>query len=283
MRDIFGKETALADRENIRNYAIGVFDSGMGGLTAVQELNRILPNENIIYFGDTARIPYGSRSRETILRYAEEDVAFLRRHEIKMIIAACGTVSSVALNNPIVTDMPFTGVIAPAIEAACRATKKKRIGIIGTPATVKSGSYIRAIADTHPDVMVVPQACPLFVHLVENGYTDFNNPVTRLVAEEYLMPVKNENVDVLILGCTHYPVIADIIGDIMGEDVTLISAGAEAAKFTKQCLFEQGLLSDRNEKGKNTYYVSDSTEMFEENAVNFLHENVHGDVFRSDF
>lgn len=131
--------------------------------------------------------------------------------------------------------------------------------------------------------MVVPQACPLFVHLVENGYTDFNNPVTRLVADEYLMPVKNENVDVLILGCTHYPVIADIIGDIMGEDVTLISAGAEAAKFTKQCLFEQGLLSDRTEKGKNTYYVSDSTEMFEENAVNFLHENVHGDVFRSDF
>lgn len=110
MRDIFGKETALADRENIRNYAIGVFDSGMGGLTAVQELNRILPNENIIYFGDTARIPYGSRSRETILRYAEEDVAFLRRHDIKMIIAACGTVSSVALNNPIVTDMPFTGL-----------------------------------------------------------------------------------------------------------------------------------------------------------------------------
>lgn len=277
------RRTDLADKENIKDYAIGVFDSGMGGLTAVKELNRILPNENIIYFGDTARIPYGSRSRETILRYATEDVAFLKQHKIKMIIAACGTVSSVALDTPIVTDMPFTGVIAPAIEAACKATKNKRIGLIGTPATIKSGSYIHAIANTHPEVMVVPQACPLFVHLVENGYTDFNNPVTRLVAEEYLTPVKNENVDVLILGCTHYPVIADLIGDIMGKDVVLVSAGAEAAKFTKQHLDELGLLSDRNEKGKNTYYVSDSTEMFEENAVNFLHENVHGDVFRSDF
>lgn len=284
MRNTLGKENPLADTDNKRDYAIGVFDSGMGGLTAVQELNRILPNENIIYFGDTARIPYGSRSRETILRYAQEDVAFLRKHKIKMIIAACGTVSSVAMNTPIVTDdMPFTGVIAPAIEAACRTTKKKRIGIIGTPATIKSGSYIRAIAETSPDVMVIPQACPLFVHLVENGYTDFNNPVTRLVAEEYLTPVKNENVDVLILGCTHYPVIADLIGDIMGKDVTLISAGAEAAKFTKQRLNELDLLSSRSEKGKNTYYVSDSTEMFEANAVNFLHENIHGDVFRSDF
>ncbi|MBQ8514573.1 MAG: glutamate racemase [Ruminococcus sp.] len=267
----------------MKNDAIGVFDSGMGGLTAVQELNRILPNENIIYFGDTARIPYGSRSRETILRYAKEDVAFLRRHKIKMIIAACGTVSSVAAEHPIVTDLPFTGVIAPAIEAACEATRKKRIGIIGTPATIRSGSYIKAIAQTHPDVMVIPQACPLFVHLVENGYTDFHNPVTRLVAEEYLAPIRKENVDVLILGCTHYPVIADLIGDIMGPEVKLISAGAEAAKYAKKCLTEQGLLSDRTEKGRNTYYVSDSTEMFEENARYFLQEEVHGDVFRSDF
>lgn len=271
-------------RENsMKNDAIGVFDSGMGGLTAVQELNRILPHENIIYFGDTARIPYGSRSKETILRYAKEDVAFLRQHPVKMIIAACGTVSSVVGEHPIVTDMPFTGVIFPAIEAACAATKKKRIGVIGTPATIRSGSYIRAIANTHPDVMVIPQACPLFVHLVENGYTDFHNPVTRLVAEEYLAPVRQENVDVLVLGCTHYPVIADLIGDIMGSDVTLISAGAEAAKYAKKCLTEQNLLSDRTEKGRNTYYVSDSTEMFEENARYFLQEEVHGDVFWSNF
>ncbi len=273
----------MANTESRKDYAIGVFDSGMGGLTAVQELNRILPNENIIYFGDTARIPYGSRSRETIIRYANEDVSFLRTHKIKMIIAACGTVSSVVMDNPIVTDMPFTGVIAPAIEAACAATEKKRIGIIGTPATIKSGSYIRAIADTHPDVMVIPQACPLFVHLVENGYTDFNNPVTRLVAQEYLEPIIKENVDVLILGCTHYPVIAPIIGDIMGKDVKLISAGAEAAKYAKKCLAEENILSTRETKGKNTYYVSDSTEMFEENARYFLHKEVHGDVFRSSF
>lgn len=265
----------------MNNDAIGVFDSGMGGLTAVQELNRLMPNENIIYFGDTARIPYGSRSRETILRYAKEDIAFLRQHRIKMIIAACGTVSSIVGENPPVTDMPFTGVIFPAIEAACQATKCKRVGIIGTPATVKSGSYLRAIAARYPDVMIIQQACPLFVHLVENGYTDFNNPVTRLVAEEYLAPIRESKADVLIMGCTHYPVIADLIGDIMGPDVTLISAGAEAAKYAKKCLTEQDLLCDRTEKGKNTYYVSDSTEMFEENARYFLREEVRGDVFLS--
>ena len=249
----------------------------------MQELNRILPNENIIYFGDTARIPYGSRSRETILRYAREDADFLRQHKIKMIIAACGTVSSVAMDEPIVEDIPFTGVILPATEAACAATKKNRIGVIGTPATVKSGSYVRTAAAIRPDVTVIPKACPLFVHLVENGYTDFDDPVTRLVAEEYLAPIKEADVDVLILGCTHYPVISPIIADIMGEDVKLISAGAEAANFAKKCLVQQELLSSREEKGKNTYYVSDSTEMFEENARFFLHEDVHGDVFRSNF
>ena len=196
--------------DTMKNDAIGVFDSGMGGLTAVKELNAILPHENIIYFGDTARIPYGSRSPETVLRYAKEDVAFLRQY-------AFG------------------------------------------------------------------QACPLFVHLVENGYTDFHNPVTRLVAEEYLEPVRKAGVDTLILGCTHYPVIRDIIADYMGPDVQLISSGAEAAKYARRCLEEQDLLTDRQTAGENTYYVSDSTEMFIENAGHFLHRNVVGKVFRCNF
>ena len=267
--------------ETMKNDAIGVFDSGMGGLTTVKELHAILPHENIIYFGDTARIPYGSRSPETMLRYAREDVAFLQKHAVKMIIAACGTVSSVVGDSPFVTDLPFTGVVLPAAETACAATRNGKIGIIGTSATIKSGSYEKAIHSRLPDAVVTAQACPLFVHLVENGYTDFHNPVTRLVAEEYLEPVRKAGVDTLILGCTHYPVIREIIADIMGADVTLISPGAEAAKFARKCLTEQNLLTDSDAVGENTYYVSDSPEMFMENAGNFLGENVAGKVFHT--
>lgn len=266
----------------MKDDAIGVFDSGMGGLTTVKELRAILPHENIIYFGDTARIPYGSRSDETVLRYAKEDVAFLRRFAVKMIIAACGTVSSVVGDSPFVTDIPFTGVVLPAAQAAAKATKNGKVGLIGTPATVRSGSYEKALARLAPCARVFAKSCPLFVHLVENGYTDPQNPVTRLVAEEYLTPVRENGVDTLILGCTHYPVIRDIIQDIVGKDVSLISAGAEAAKYAKVSLKEKGLLSERKEKGENTYYVSDTTELFMKNATYFLQENVTGKVFHCD-
>ncbi len=261
--------------------AIGVFDSGLGGLTAVKELNRILPNENIIYFGDTARIPYGTRSRETVLRYAREDVAFLRKHPVKMIIAACGTVSSVLGTNSPVEDLPFTGVLYPAAEAACAATRNGRIGVIGTPATIRSGSYEHALHTINSEVNVTAMACPLFVHLVEYGYTDRNNQITRLAAEEYLTPIRNAKVDTLILGCTHYPIIRDIIADVMGEDVTLISPGEEAANFAKKCLAERELLTDSTEKGHNVYYVSDSVSMFRENARRFLEDAAGGQVFSS--
>ncbi len=263
----------------MNNDAIGVFDSGIGGLTAVKELNKLLPNENIIYFGDTARVPYGSRSRETVMKYARQDVEFLRKHKIKMIIAACGTVSSVVGTKSLVTDIPFTGVILPAVQAACGATKNGRIGVIGTPATIKSGSFGKAVKNINPHAFVIGNPCPLFVHLVENGYTDRNNKITKLAAEEYLAPIKAEGVDTLILGCTHYPVIKEIISDIMGNDVTLISPGAEAAKYAQSCLMEKDMLSDRTESGKNTYYVSDSTELFEENAKHFLEHAVEGEVF----
>lgn len=263
------------------NHAIGVFDSGLGGLTAVRELNKILPNENIIYFGDTARIPYGSRSRQTVLKYAREDIEFLRRHQIKMIIAACGTVSSVIGDISDIDGIPFTGVLIPASKAACKATENGKIGIIGTPATVRSGSFKKVIEDLRPDTKVFANPCPLFVHLVENGYIDRNNKITKLAAEEYLEPIKKENVDTLILGCTHYPIIKDIISDYMGENVKLIDTGAEAAKYAKICLSEKNLLSDNTQKGKNTFYVSDSTELFGETAKIFLGHDVSGDVFSS--
>ncbi|MBQ8079719.1 MAG: glutamate racemase [Oscillospiraceae bacterium] len=261
--------------------AIGVFDSGMGGLTAVKVLGEILPHENIIYFGDTARIPYGTRSRQTIERYTQEDIAFLRRHPVKMIIAACGTVSSMLGADSPVDDMPFTGVVYPAAHTACETTKNGRVGIIGTPATVASGSYENAIHSIDPSVNVTAMACPLFVHLVEYGYTDRNNPITRLAAEEYLAPIREAGVDCLILGCTHYPIIAETIGDIMGEGVRLISASEEAAKYTARILKEQDLLTDSTEKGHNVYYVSDSVSMFRTNARNFLADAVNGQVFSS--
>ena len=263
---------------NMNNDAIGVFDSGIGGLTAVKALRALMPNENIIYFGDTARIPYGSRSRETVLKYANEDIAFLRKFPIKMIIAACGTVSTILGTKSPVTDMPFTGVLLPSVQAACGATRNGRIGVIGTPATIRSGSYAKAIKTINPHAFVVGNACPLFVHLVENGYTDRDNPVTRMVAEEYLTPIKQEGVDTLILGCTHYPVIRDLIADIMGPDVTLISSGEEAAKFANLCLLEHDLLTDRQTPGTCTFYVSDSVALFEENAKHFLKEGVDGKV-----
>lgn len=262
-------------------HAIGVFDSGLGGLTAVRELNKILPNENIIYFGDTARIPYGSRSRNTVLRYAKEDIEFLKKHDIKMIIAACGTVSSVIGDITDIDGIPFTGVLIPASRSACNATKNGKIGIIGTPATVRSGSFKKTIESMRPDTQVFANPCPLFVHLVENGYIDRQNKVTKIVAEEYLEPIRKAGVDTLILGCTHYPIIKDIIADYMGNDVTLIDTGAEAAKYTKKCLSEKNLLSERSEKGKNTFYVSDSTELFCETAGIFLGHDVSGDVFSS--
>jgi glutamate racemase len=254
--------------ENYRRYAIGVFDSGLGGLTAVKELGRIMPDENIIYFGDTARIPYGGRSRETVLKYAAEDVSFLRRFDIKMIIAACGTVSA-AIEMPLADDILFTGVMLPAVKAACAVTKGK-IGVIGTQATVKSGSYVKAVKQILPDAEVITQACPLFVPIVENGHLGTDDELARLVAHMYIDPLKTAGIDTLILGCTHYSLLSDVIAQILGEGVRLVTTGEEAAKFAAELLENNGLLNDSGNPGKNTYYVSDSPEMFTQSAQRFL-------------
>ncbi|MGN0641674.1 MAG: glutamate racemase [Huintestinicola sp.] len=259
--------------------AIGVFDSGLGGLTCVAELHRLMPNENIVYFGDTARIPYGTRSKDTILEYSNQDAAFMKLHDVKMIIAACGTVSSVVggIKN-FCGDIPFTGVVIPASQAACAATRNGRIGVIGTSATIRSGAYGKAIRNIRQDVSVIGKACPLFVSLVENGLTDSNDIVLKTMVERYLAPVKAENVDTLILGCTHYPIIQRAIEEYMGENVTMISSGGEAAKYAMNVLAMKNLLSERTEDGKTVYYTSDSTEMFEENAAAFLGSELKGDV-----
>ncbi len=255
-----------------KNSPIGVFDSGIGGLTAVKELCALLPNEDIIYLGDTARVPYGTRGKDTIIRYAEEDVAFLQSQDVKLIIAACGTVSSVAGEVIDECDTLSTGVILPAVKAAVSATRNGKVGIIGTPATVKSQSYERLIHELCPDIKVYAKACPMLVPLVENGYIDCEP--TRIIAREYLEPLKTEGVDTLILGCTHYPLLSGVIAEIMG-DCRLISSGGEAGKYAKELLKAKGLISDRQEKGSITLCCTDSQELFRENAKNFL-ENLDG-------
>ena len=262
--------------------AIGVFDSGLAGLTAVRELRRILPGEDIVYFGDTGRVPYGTRGRDIIVEYAKQDIAFLLSKGVKAVIAACGTVSStlpaeVAASLPV----PYMGVVESAARAAVLATKTGRIGVIGTPATVASGSYPAAIRRLMPGAAITATACPLFVPLVENGYFGVQNPVTRLVAQDYLKDVKSAGVDTLILGCTHYPLIAPVLVDLMGPGVTLVDVGRAAAQSARHMLERTGLLRAPRQ-GKVEYYVSDSTEQFDRLAHIFLGEYAGGSVQRID-
>lgn len=251
---------------------IGIFDSGIGGLTSVKEFKKILPNEDIVYFGDTARLPYGTRSRETIIKYAMQDIKFLLSKDVKMIIAACGTVSSVLPASALQEiDFLYSNVLTPAVQAACAITNSGKIGVIGTCATIRSGAYGKAIRTIRSDATIIGNSCPLFVPLVENGYTALDNTVARLVAQEYLAPFQNGAVDTLILGCTHYGIIYDLINDVLGGKVNLIIPGAEAAHHAQTVLTTREMLNDSG--GKATYYVSDSVELFGENAKAFLGEN----------
>ena len=262
------------------NRPIGVFDSGLGGLTALRELRRILPQEDLIYFGDTGRVPYGTKGRETILRYARQDVALLRSFEPKAIVVACGTVSANALTELTAeNDLPIFGVVEAAARAAVAHTQNKKVGLIGTSASIRSGAYEREIAGMDPSVTVTAQACPLFVPLVENGRFRPGDRVAELVVEEYLTPVKAAGVDVLVLGCTHYPLLAQAIGTFMGPKVSLIDTGAVCASHAAQTLKERDLLA-RREKGSCRFYVSDSTQDFAQLASLFLGETVEGSVER---
>ncbi|MCD8106672.1 MAG: glutamate racemase [Oscillospiraceae bacterium] len=261
------------DTSNItKNSAIGVFDSGMGGLTAVRELRRLMPHEDIIYLGDTARVPYGTKSRETITKYALQDFAFLKQFGVKLTIAACGTVSSVVAPESLTGEGLYTGVIRPAVLAAINSTKNGKIAVIGTSATIRSGSYKRLINEIMPEAEVYEKDCPMFVPLVENGFVGRDNLPCSMIAREYLEPLKKTGVDTLIMGCTHYPIIADVIGDVMGDGVRLISSGGEAGRYASELLRENNLLSDRENDGKMTLYCTDSVELFRENAVHFLGE-----------
>ncbi len=241
---------------------IGIFDSGLGGLTAYRELHTLLPNEKFIYFGDTGRVPYGSRSREILTHYTKQDIEFLLSKGATSILAACGTVSSVVLDNVAAQyDVPIVGVVDASVSEALSATKNGIVGVIGTGATVSSGAFEKKLTAGGAK-QVISVACPLFVPLVENGYIARDCEVTRLVAKDYLAPIKAAGADTLILGCTHFPIIAELIGDLL-PSVTLINSGAAAAKAVAKTVSEPT-------KGESEFYVSDSPVNFDAVARIFL-------------
>lgn len=265
-----------------RNMAIGVFDSGLGGLSAVRELMNVLPCEDIVYFGDTGRVPYGSRSRETIAKYAQQDVNFLLKNNVKIIIAACGTVSSVAKDLYHTVPVPYTGVVNPTVTAAAKATKNGKVGVIGTSATINSHSYKETLCSINPHIQVFEQDCPLFVPLVENGFTNPSDIIVKSVIEHYTAELKAQGVDTLILGCTHYPLLSEAIGKVMGEGVTLIDSGRATALYTAQLLREQNLETERTDEGRYSFFVSDTPHNFESIASMFLGRDVKSLVKQID-
>ena len=261
---------------------IGVFDSGLGGLTAVREMRRLMPSENIIYFGDTSRVPYGGRSPEILLKYARQDVHFLRSFDIKAVLVACGTVSTTALPQlQAENDLPILGVVEPACRKAAAMTRNRRVGLIATTASVRSGAYERTLHRLDETIHVVSRACPLLVPLVENGRYQPGDVVIETVAREYLTPLMEAGVDTLILGCTHYPLLKDIIGEICGPGVTLIDSGAASARALRQQLAAEGQLTDR-QQGETRFYVSDRPEDFEKLAAVFLEEPLSRGAERID-
>ena len=258
----------------MNNKAIGVFDSGVGGLSCVKELLHCLPGEDIKYLGDTLRMPYGIKTIEQLHQCAKDNVAFLQRRDVKLIAAACGTVSSnVPVEHLDNLTVPFVDVINPTVKAALKASQNKRIGIIATPATVKSNSMGKRLKELDSSVEIISVGCTDFVPLIESGHID--DELIYKSAEGYLAPIKEFGVDALILGCTHYPIIAKVIGDIMGDGVALIDSGKETATGIRMTLERLGLLNDRTEGGNAEFYVTNNTEAFDSVAKVFLGEDAH--------
>ncbi|NCB29423.1 MAG: glutamate racemase [Clostridia bacterium] len=252
------------------NRAIGVFDSGLGGLTAVRRLHEIMPEENIIYFGDTGRVPYGTRGRDTIIKYTRQDIRFLLERDLKAIVVACNTASAAALDTVRGEfDVPIFGTVEPSCEKARQVTKNGRIGVIGTAATVRSDIFVRSLRALDSALTVTTRACPLFVPLVENGRVARGDVVIETVVREYLQPMKDAGVDTLVLGCTHYPLLHDVIADFMGAGVTLVDSGAEAANAVRRAVTPAA-----HTHGQTQYFVSDDPDSFTQLARLFLQEDV---------
>lgn len=249
---------------------IGVFDSGVGGLTVVKEINRLLPQEKIIYFGDTARVPYGSKSKSTIIRYSRQIIKFLLSKDVKAIVIACNTASAYALEAvKEAYDFPIMGVhLSGTAQVAVQITKNKKIGVIGTEGLIRSDIYKHFINDIDDEITVIGKACPLFVPLVEEGLIE--DSVTNEIANRYLKQLIDDDIDTLILGCTHYPMLKNTIHKIMGEKVYLVDPAYETAKTLKKVLEEQHLINN-DLKPKHEFYVSDMAEKYENFAKDILH------------
>ena len=255
-----------------REAPIGVFDSGVGGLTVAREIMRNLPSEKIVYFGDTARVPYGSKSKETIIRYSRQIIRFLQQQKVKAIVVACNTASAFALDAVRDEfDIPIIGVIEPGAKVAAAQTRNKRVGIIGTVGTVGSGIHAEYLKHLDPEITVFGKACPLFVPLVEEGW--LKDPVTVEVANRYLEPLLESGIDTLIMGCTHYPLLRSTVREIMGEGVNLVNPAYETAVELRRLLSEQGIANDGKTKDgeeKYQFYVSDAAEKFMQFANSIL-------------
>lgn len=249
--------------------AIGIFDSGIGGLTVAAEIFNRLPREDIIYFGDTGRTPYGPRSSEIVKRFSRQNINFLIEKNVKFIVVACNTASAVALDYIRgIYNIPMIGVIAPGAMAAARKTENKRIGVIGTQGTIASSSYQKALKSIDDEFRIYPKACPLFVSLAEEGYID--KPATRMIAEDYLSELVKKSIDTLVLGCTHYPLLRKVIADVIGPNVSLIDSAQETASDVEQTLAGQKLLNPSKSAGTRRFFVSDSPEKFKKIGERFL-------------
>jgi glutamate racemase len=253
----------------VASRAVGVFDSGIGGLTVVRELLRTLPGEAIVYFGDTARVPYGPKSPETIRRYSREAAELLVGRGVKALVVACNTATAHAAD-ALAEDLeiPVIGVVDPGARAAAAATRTGRVGVLGTIGTVASGVYDRRLRELLPDVRVYAQACPLFVPLAEEGFAD--HEAARLIAAHYLEPLRDLDVDVAILGCTHYPILRDLIQEAVGPGVALVDSGAETAAEIQRILLERGLARTDPEPPEHEFLVSDSPGRFREVGTRFV-------------
>ena len=252
---------------------VGVFDSGIGGLTVVKRIASVLPNESIVYFGDTARVPYGSKSNETVIEYAIQNAKLLMQKGVKAIVVACNTASSVALPElrkrfPV----PIIEMIAPGAGLAIKLTKNKRVGVIGTRATISNKAYSQKLHTLLHDVTVFEKACPLFVPLVEEGWHD--HPATEAIAHEYLDELLKTDIDTLILGCTHYPVLQKVISKVLGDHIQLIDSGVAAAEVVREELFIHNLLTNSNAMGRMDFFVSDIPSTFKQIAELFLGQEI---------
>lgn len=254
-----------------RNAPIGVFDSGVGGLTVAREIMRQMPKERIVYFGDTARVPYGNKSQDTVIRYSRQIIRFLRTKQVKAIVIACNTATACALETVEKDlDIPIIGVIHAGAKAAVEATKNRKIGIIGTEATIRSGVYTELMKQMDPAIEVTGKPCPLFVPLVEEGL--LHDSVTDEIASRYLASLKEKYIDTLVMGCTHYPLLRSTLGRLMGEDVTLINPAYETAMELRSLLEEKELacLPGGGEGEKYQFFVSDMAERFKSFATAIL-------------